>query len=118
LTNLVAPFVIYDDEALKNGTPYGPVLLTVDGEDFTQKSFVDLVVVPQDAQKLYITYQYESDPINHLTIKETKDIILTTSTITGWAAGYHYIYNIEIGTAEILVEPTAKEWLAETIITF
>ena len=116
LTNIVEPFVIYDDEALKNETEeYGPAVLTADGEDFTQKSFVDLVVVPQDARKLYITYQYKSDPINNIIIEETKDITLTAPTITGWAAGYHYIYNIQIGTAEILVEPTAKEWLAEIL---
>ena len=115
LTNLVEPFVIYDDEALKNGTPYGPAVLTVDGEDFTQKSFVDLVVVPQDAQKLYITYQYKSDPTNNIIIEETKDITLTAPTIPRWEAGYHYIYNIQIGTAEILVQPTANEWSAKIL---
>ena len=35
---------------------------------------------------------------------------LTYTGDTGWQPGVHYIYNILIGTDEILIEPTVAEW--------
>ena len=82
--------------------------------NFTQiGNFKDLIVVPQSTKKLYVTYEYDSDPQSTTipTFSETKEIELTYNT-TGntWNAGIHYIYNITIGTTEILVEPTVTPW--------
>ena len=87
-------------------------------KNFTQiGNFKDLIVVPQPTKKLYVTYQYDSDP-NSTEIalfSETKEIGLTYDTGTTWDAGVHYIYNITIGTKEILVEPTVTTWNPEIV---
>lgn len=83
--------------------------------NFTQiGNFKDLIVVPQTTKKLYVTYEYDSDPQSTTipTFSETKEIELTYGTSGDrWNAGIHYIYNITIGTTEILVEPTVTPWV-------
>lgn len=93
----------------------GEKKLTTSNNDFTKIGyFNDLIVVPQTTKKLYVTYKYDSDPLSDTipTFSETKGIELTYNNINGntWNAGIHYIYNITIGTKEILVEPTVTPW--------
>ena len=106
------------------GTPCsifeGTKELDTDLVNFTQiGNFKDLIVVPQSTKKLYVTYEYDSDPQSTTipTFSETKEIELTYNT-TGntWDAGIHYIYNITIGTKEILVEPTVTTWEVPAIV--
>ncbi len=87
-------------------------------KNFTQiGKFKDLIVVPQATKKLYVTYKYDSDPQSATipTFSETKEIELTYDSGTTWDAGVHYIYNITIGTKEILVEPTVTTWNPEIV---
>lgn len=87
-------------------------------KNFTQiGNFKDLIVVPQTTKKLYVTYEYDSDPQSATipTFSETKEIELTYDSGTTWDAGVHYIYNITIGTKEILVEPTVTTWNPEIV---
>ena len=87
----------------------GKKALTVGYVDYTQLSYTDLILVPQDTKTLTITYEFVSqaglDPI-----QEVKTIDLTYTNDEGWEPGVHYTYNITIGTQEILIEPTVKEW--------
>lgn len=88
--------------------------LTDELVDYTKmdvnKKYTDLVVVPQLTKTLYIKYKYTSDPENGITFTETKAIPLNYNGNKGWEAGYHYTYNITIGTEEILVKPEVKTW--------
>jgi hypothetical protein len=96
----------------------GKETLATSVKDFTQiGKFKDLIVVPQATKKLYVTYEYDSDPqIDTIpTFSETKEIELTYDSGTTWDAGVHYIYNITIGTKEILVEPTVTTWNPEIV---
>lgn len=88
--------------------------LTTEYVDYTQLSSTDLVVIPQDTQTLNITYEYVSQPgTDPIIIEETKPVELTYTDDEGWKAGVHYIYNITIGTAEILIDPKVTEWTPE-----
>ena len=90
----------------------GSQVLTEQNKDFTKTygNFKDLVVVPQAAQTLSVSYTYESDPNNHIEFTETKVIPLTFGADNIWNAGVHYTYNITITTSEILVEPKVAAW--------
>lgn len=90
----------------------GSEALTEQNKDFTKTygNFKDLVVVPQAAQTLSVSYTYESDPNNHIEFTETKVIPLTFGADNIWNAGVHYTYNITITTSEILVEPKVAAW--------
>ena len=87
----------------------GKKALTAGYVDYTQLSYIDLILVPQETKTLTITYEFVSqaglDPI-----QEVKTIDLTYTNDEGWEPGVHYTYNITIGTQEILIEPTVKEW--------
>ena len=87
----------------------GKEALTKDYVDYTQLSYTDLILVPQNTKTLTITYEFVSqeglDPI-----QEVKTIDLTYTNDEGWKPGVHYTYNITIGTQEILIEPTVKVW--------
>ena len=91
----------------------GEKALTTAYVDYTKLSYTDLILVPQDTKTLTITYQFVSqeglDPI-----QEVKTIDLTYTNDEGWKPGVHYTYNITIGTQEILIEPTVKEWVPVT----
>ena len=94
----------------------GSKALTEAYVDYTNLSYNDLVVIPQDTKQLYIRYQYVSQ--KGAAADGSQDIIcteeitkpLTYTGDTGWQPGVHYIYNILIGTDEILIEPTVAEW--------
>ena len=89
--------------------------LTIAYVDYTQLTYKDLVVIPQETKTLTVTYSYVSQAGgaadgSDLVIEEVKDIPLTYSGTNPWEAGVHYTYNITIGTQEILIEPTVKVW--------
>jgi hypothetical protein len=94
----------------------GSKALTEAYVDYTNLSYNHLVVIPQDTKQLYIRYQYVSQ--KGAAADGSQDIIcteeitkpLTYTGDTGWQPGVHYIYNILIGTDEILIEPTVAEW--------
>ena len=87
----------------------GEKALTAGYVDYTQLSYTDLILVPQETKTLTITYEFVSqaglDPI-----QEVKTIDLTYTDDEGWEPGVHYTYNITIGTQEILIEPTVEFW--------
>ena len=95
-------------------TKTGATTLTSDYVDYTQLTYKDLVVIPQSAKTLTVTYTFESDPANDITTTEIKEIPLTFDGGENWEAGKHYIYNITIGTQEILIHPKAQDW---TVVT-
>lgn len=93
--------------------------LTTAWEDYTQLSYQDLVVIPQETKTLKVKYSYVSQAGgaadgSDIVIEETKDVPLTYTNDAGWKAGVHYTYNITIGTKEILIEPTVKVWDTES----
>ena len=88
--------------------------LTDNYVDYTQLTYKDLVVIPQSAKTLTVTYSFVSDPVNNITTKEVKEIPLTFDGGKNWEAGKHYIYNITIGTQEIIIHPKAQDW---TVVT-
>ena len=94
-----APFEVFNGEKQ----------LTTGYVDYTKLSYTDLILVPQETKELTITYEFVSqtglDPI-----EEVKTIDLTYTNDEGWEPGVHYTYNITIGTQEILIEPTVKDW--------
>ena len=87
----------------------GEKALTTAYVDYTQLSYTDLILVPQDTKTLTITYEFVSQAgLNP--IQEVKTIDLTYTNDEGWQPGVHYTYNITIGTQEILIEPIVKVW--------
>ena len=101
-------------------------LVTTDGEktgytDYTKLQMTDLVVIPQTTKTLSVTYKFVSqkaaDGAGHdIVISETKEIPLSYTSGNTWDAGKHYIYNIIIGTQEILVEPSVADWTPDDIV--
>lgn len=88
------------------------------GEDYTQINIKDLILIPQATKTLTLTYQYVSQKGTNgaadIVITEVKNVPLTYINDEGWKPGAHYIYNITIGTSEILIEPTVSVWTPET----
>ena len=94
--------------------------LTTEYVDYTQLSYKDLIVIPQATKTLKVKYSYVSQAGagtdgKDIVIEEEKDILLTYGDGTAWQPGAHYIYNITIGTLEILIEPTVKNWDEKTV---
>lgn len=108
---------------LATGTPFDVYRgtgkqLTTGYVDYTKlgSSYQDFIVIPQATKQLYIKYQYVSqkgaaaDGSQDLICTEEITKPLTYTDGTDWLPGVHYIYNITIGTEEILIEPTVAEW--------
>ncbi len=114
-----APLNVFKDDAGKALT-YSDEANFV-GEDYTNIDIKDLILVPQATKTLTLTYKYvsqkgaASDGSEDIVITEVKDIPLAYQNDQGWKPGVHYIYNITIGTSEILIEPTVDEWDPEII---
>ena len=114
-----APLNVFKDDAGKALT-YSDEANFV-GEDYTYIDIKDLILVPQATKTLTLTYKYvsqkgaASDGSEDIVITEVKDIPLAYQNDQGWKPGVHYIYNITIGTSEILIEPTVDEWDPEII---
>ena len=101
---------------------YEGLSLTTGGQDYTDKSTVadskvyNLIVIPQTVKDLEVSYNFISqkgaDENSHIVIDETLPIDMTpTDAPTTWDAGKHYTYTITFTAEEILVEPTATDWV-------
>lgn len=94
--------------------------VTVFGTDVeleeTDTKLVEPLFIPQTmAGNLVITYTIYSSPTEYFT--ETYTAALNSFkekdasvNLTEWEPAKHYIYNIEIGTSEILIDPTVQKW--------
>ena len=100
----------YSDEAYYNvasGTTFTTSLTKY------ENNANNFIVIPQTPTALEVTYTYESDPVNHTSFTETKEISLDWDGADGnksWESGVHYIYNITITTTEILIDPVVTSW--------
>ena len=110
-----ARWIIADTAVRSNENYYRPDT----GTSFTktpakyEDSTNNFIVIPQTPTTLKVTYTYESDPVNHISYTETKEISLDWDGVEGnksWESGVHYIYNITITTTEILIDPVVKDW--------
>ncbi len=83
----------------------------------TDTKLVEPLFIPQDmAGDLVIKYTIYSSPTEFFT--ETYTAALTsfkekgaTTNLSTWEPAKHYIYNIEIGTTEILIDPKVEKWV-------
>ena len=67
--------------------------------------------IPQAmAGDLVITYTVYSSATEKFTETYTAKLSTIKADLDTWAPAKHYIYNIEIGTSEILIAPTVKNW--------
>lgn len=65
------------------------------------------LVIPQTAQKLYVTVEYQSPANDH--IVEVVEVDIPAST-AAWEAGKKYTYQLTFSPQEILVAPTVQTW--------
>ena len=65
------------------------------------------LVIPQTAQKLYVTVEYQSPANDH--IVEVVEVDIPTST-PAWEAGKKYTYQLTFSPQEILVAPSVGSW--------
>lgn len=65
------------------------------------------LVIPQDAQKLYVTVEYQSPANDHIVEVVEVDVPAVTPT---WEAGKKYTYQLTFSPQEILVAPTVQTW--------
>ena len=67
--------------------------------------------IPQAmAGDLVITYTVYSSNTEKFTETYTAALSTLKENLNTWAPAKHYIYNIEIGTSEILIAPTVTDW--------
>ena len=67
--------------------------------------------IPQTmAGDLVITYTVYSSDTEKFTETYTAELSKIKTDLDTWAPAKHYIYNIEIGTSEILIAPTVEDW--------
>ena len=67
--------------------------------------------IPQAmAGDLVITYTVYSSDTEKFTETYTAKLSAIKADLDTWAPAKHYIYNIEIGTSEILIAPTVEDW--------
>ena len=67
--------------------------------------------IPQEmAGDLVITYTVYSSETEKFTETYTAALSKLKDDLDTWAPAKHYIYNIEIGTSEILIAPTVEDW--------
>ena len=93
----------------------GTAAATVVGEDVeleeTATKLVEPLFIPQTmAGDLVITYTVYSSETEKFTETYTAALSELKDDLDTWAPAKHYIYNIEIGTSEILIAPTVEDW--------
>lgn len=67
--------------------------------------------IPQEmAGALVITYTVYSSDTEKFTETYTAALSTLKENLDTWAPAKHYIYNIEIGTSEILIAPEVEDW--------
>jgi hypothetical protein len=101
--------------AVISWTTTGTAAATVVGEDVeleeTATKLVEPLFIPQTmAGDLVITYTVYSSATEKFTETYTAKLSTLKADLDTWAPAKHYIYNIEIGTSEILIAPTVEDW--------
>lgn len=95
LTGTAAPTIFATELVLEESNP-----------DLTEHLFI-----PQSmAGDLEITYTVYSSDTEKFTEVYTAALSSLNTDLDTWEPAKHYIYNIEIGTSEILIAPTVEDW--------
>lgn len=72
---------------------------------------IEPLIIPQTmAGDLVITYTVYSSETEKFTETYTAALSTLKTGLNTWEPAKHYIYNIEIGTTEILIDPTVSGW--------
>ena len=95
----------------------GTAAATVVGEDVeleeTATKLKEPLFIPQTMDgDLVITYTVYSSDTEKFTETYTAALSTLKTDLDTWEPAKHYIYNIEIGTSEILIAPTVEDWTA------
>jgi hypothetical protein len=79
--------------------------------DKTATKLVEPLIIPQAmAGDLVIKYTVYSSETEKFTEVYTKALSALKTDLDTWEPAKHYIYNVEIGTSEILIDPLVKDW--------
>ncbi len=94
------------------GTPDATVVATdVQLTEDSEKLAKEPLFIPQAmAGDLVITYTVYSSDDEKFTETYTAALSSLKDDLDTWEPAKHYIYNIEIGTSEILIDPTVDAW--------
>ena len=93
------------------GTPAETVVGTaVELKEAATKLKEPLFIPQTMAGDLVITYTVYSSATEKFTETYTAKLSTLKADLDTWAPAKHYIYNIEIGTSEILIAPTVEDW--------
>lgn len=93
------------------GTPAETVVGTAVELEETATKLKEPLFIPQAmAGDLVITYTVYSSDTEKFTETYTAKLSTLKADLDTWAPAKHYIYNIEIGTSEILIAPTVEDW--------
>lgn len=93
------------------GTAAGTVVGTAVELEETATKLKEPLFIPQTmAGDLVITYTVYSSDTEKFTETYKAKLSTLKADLDAWAPAKHYIYNIEIGTSEILIAPTVEDW--------
>ena len=93
------------------GTPAETVVGTAVELEETATKLKEPLFIPQTMDgDLVITYTVYSSDTEKFTETYTAPLSTLKADLDTWAPAKHYIYNIEIGTSEILIAPTVEDW--------
>jgi hypothetical protein len=96
---------------ITTGTPDKTVVGTAVELEETATKLKEPLFIPQTmAGNLVITYTVYSSATEKFTETYTAKLSTLKADLDTWAPAKHYIYNIEIGTSEILIAPTVEDW--------
>lgn len=77
----------------------------------TAKKLVEPLFIPQDMLgDLVINYTFYSNANEYVTETYTKKLNVLKDNVSKWEPAKHYVYNIEIGFGEILIDPKVIDW--------
>ena len=93
------------------GTATETVVGTAVELEETATKLKEPLFIPQTmAGDLVITYTVYSSDTEKFTETYKAKLSKLKADLDAWAPAKHYIYNIEIGTSEILIAPTVEDW--------
>lgn len=93
------------------GDPNPTVFATALELDVENSNLTEHLFIPQEmAGDLVITYTVYSSDTEKFTEVYTAALSSLKDDLDTWEPAKHYIYNIEIGTSEILIAPTVENW--------
>ncbi len=102
----------------KNHTLLEVTTQTVNGKtvNVLEKLSTEPLLIPQVMNgDLYIKYTVFASNTESFTEEYKLSLKSTTTTPNKWEPGKHYIYNVTIGTTEILIDPSVVDWVEEEI---